>query len=424
MQNNTAKKLMQIPADHLIVGIDPHKRMHAVVIMTQQAVVCGKFRVNNSLKGFEELVERAQAAAIKAGCQGVIFAIEAGGHYWRNLGYYLHERGFEFRLVNPFTLKRQREGEDLNQRKNDYRDATVAAELLRIGKFTETRLVEGDYAKLRSLHQAYQRMKREYTRNVNLCRALLDGIFPEFCRVFRDPFGLTATAVLVSCADPAAVASLSLDEFIGLVRRAYVGRRLLVGKLVELHRLSSLTIGVKAGAEGVCVELQMLAGRQQLLREQIGELKRRIVELIQTFEEFSYVGSITGLGALTVAGLVAEIGPIEWYGNARDLVKLAGVNPTQAESADKARKRTPMSKKGRPMLRLCLWEAALGLLRCNEEFGLLAKRLEHRGERGRSLCRGQVLGAAMNKLLRLYFALASKKRVYEPAGAREVTRAA
>ncbi len=424
MKDNTARRLAQIPADHLMVGIDPHKRVHAVTVMTQQAVICCKFKVDNSLGGFERLVERVQAEAIRVGAPGVVFAVEAGGHYWRNLSYYLYERGFEVHLVNPFTLKRQREGDDLNRRKNDYRDATAAAELLRTGKFTDTRLVEGDYAKLRALHQAYQRMKREYTRNVNLCRALLDGIFPEFCRVFRNPCGLTATAVLVSCPDPGAIARLSVDQFIGLVRQAYVGRRLCVRKLEQLYELASSTIGVKAGADGVGIELQMLVRRQQVLGEQIEELERQIVELIKSFEEFRYVGSIAGLGVLTVAGLVAEIGPIEWYGNAKDLVKLAGVNPIQAESAGKARKWTPMSKKGRPVLRLCLWQGALGLLRCNKEFQLLAERLENRGGRGRSLHRGQVLGAAMNKLLRLYFALVSKKQMYDSVRAREVSVAA
>ncbi len=143
MQNNIARKLAQIPADHLIVGVDPHKRMHAITVMTQQAVICTKVKIRNSLHGFEHLMEIVQSETTKVGALGVIFAIEAGGHYWRNLSYYLHERGIEFRLINPFTLKRQREGEDLTRRKNDYRDATAAAELLRTGKFAETRLLEG-----------------------------------------------------------------------------------------------------------------------------------------------------------------------------------------------------------------------------------------------------------------------------------------
>ncbi len=47
-------------------------------------------------------------------------------------------------LFNQFALKRRREGEDLNRRKNDYRDSEVAAQLLCTGEFTEIRLPQGN----------------------------------------------------------------------------------------------------------------------------------------------------------------------------------------------------------------------------------------------------------------------------------------
>jgi hypothetical protein len=71
-------------------------------------------------------------------CRGVIFAIETGGHYWRNIAYCLDERGIPFRFINQFTLKRRREGKDLNRKKNDYRDSEVAAQLLCTGEFVES----------------------------------------------------------------------------------------------------------------------------------------------------------------------------------------------------------------------------------------------------------------------------------------------
>ena len=49
-------------------------------------------------------------------------------------------RGIPFRFINQFTLKRRREGKDLNRRKNDYRDSEVAAQLLCTGEFTESQV--------------------------------------------------------------------------------------------------------------------------------------------------------------------------------------------------------------------------------------------------------------------------------------------
>src|SRR3990172_172709 len=119
MQSNTARKLAQIAPEDLIVGVDPHKHTHAIVIMTPQARILGKFKIKNNRSAYEQLLEAVKTAVTKAGASGAIFAIEAGGHYWRNLSYYLQEEGKPFRLINPFTLKRRREGDDLNRRKTD-----------------------------------------------------------------------------------------------------------------------------------------------------------------------------------------------------------------------------------------------------------------------------------------------------------------
>lgn len=415
MQNSTARKLAQIPSNHLIVGIDPHKRRHAVAIMTAQATICTKFKIDNSRQGFEHLIRRVHAETAKSGSSGALFSIEAGAHYWRNLAYYLEEHQFFFRLVSPLTLKRQREGQDLTRQKNDFRDATMAAELMRTGKFTETHLLEGAYAELRALNQAYRRLRREYTRSTNILRGLLDGLFPEFCQVFKEPCGQSAMTVLLTCPIPSVIASMSEDDFIRLLRPARIGMRLAIKKLRELHQVAASSSGIKAGMHAVTLEIQQRVAQQLLLGSQLAELERNMLDLFAQFPERACLMSVTGLGELTAIGLVAEIGPLEYYRDSKTLVKLAGVNPIQNESADKGKKYTPISKKGRSGLRNCLWQGALSLLRSNEEFKAWAKELADRAPHKNPLHRREVLGAAMNKLLRLYFALVSKGQYYRPS---------
>ena len=61
MNNIAARKLKQIPAGYLRVGVDPHKKKHAVVAMTEDLVVHGKFKFANSRRGYEEALEWARA---------------------------------------------------------------------------------------------------------------------------------------------------------------------------------------------------------------------------------------------------------------------------------------------------------------------------------------------------------------------------
>jgi len=254
MKNSAARKLKQVPAGYLRVGVDPHKKRHAAVAMTEDLMVKIKFKFANSRSGFEEALERAQREMVTSGSRGVIFAIETASHYWRNFAYFLDENGIPFRLINQFTLKRRREGKDINRRKTDYRDAEVAAQLLGSGEFTETRLPQGVYAELRATYNAYRRLVKERTRITNLVKGLLDGLFPEFPQVFKDPCGQTALSVLSTCPVPKVIAEMTEEKFVNTIRARHQGRPMRK-KLLALHYAARSSIGIDAGAQSVSSEI-------------------------------------------------------------------------------------------------------------------------------------------------------------------------
>jgi transposase len=161
MQNTAARKRKQVPEGYLVVGVDPHKKKHAVVAITQDFTTQAKFKLDNTREGLEMMLDRAKLEMVKSGCRGVIFAIETGGHYWRNIAYFLDEQGIPFRFINQYTLKRRREGKDLNHRKNDYRDSEVAAQLLCTGEFVESVIPRGVYAELRTPISGWSRKEPE-----------------------------------------------------------------------------------------------------------------------------------------------------------------------------------------------------------------------------------------------------------------------
>ena len=242
MKNALAKKISQVPKEYLVVGIDPHKKTHTAAAITQDFNVVTRFKFDNSRAGLESMLERAREAMAKSNCRGVIFAIETGGHYWRNIAYFLDERGIPSRFINTFTLKRRREGKDLNRRKNDYRDSEVAAQLLCTGEFTDSKLLQGVYAELRATHNAYSRLVRERTRISNLTRGLLDGLFPEFTQVFKNPCGVTALSILSTCAIPGMIAGMTEEEFIVRIKATH-RPQLRADKLRAIHRIARTQSG-------------------------------------------------------------------------------------------------------------------------------------------------------------------------------------
>jgi len=412
LKNSAARKLRQVPAGYLLVGVDPHKKKHAAFAMTQDLVGRGRLKFANSRQGFDEVVGWAKQLMVKADCRGVFFAIEVGGHYWRNLSYFLDENGVPFRLINIFTLKRRREGKEINKRKNDFRDAEVAAELLTSGEFTETRLPQGVYADLRATHNAYRRLVKDRTRIINLLKGLLDGLFPEFANVFKDPCCKTALMVLATCPVPTAIALETEQAFVDRLKATYPEQHPKACKLRALHFAARTSIGIRPGANSVSMEISLLVDKYRLIGRQVDELIERLTMLVDAAEESEYLLSVPGLNYVSVAGLLAELGSFRAYHNSKQLIKMAGTNPTESESGGKRSSRTPMSRKGRTVLRYCAWVAVVPLLRHNPDFSAWAKRLRDRPAHDNPLGGRQILGAGVNKLLRLAFSLVTKRTYY------------
>jgi hypothetical protein len=71
MQNTAARKLKQVPEGYLIVGIDPYKKKHAAVAITQDFTARDRFKLDNTREGLEFVVRRVRMEMVKADCRGV-----------------------------------------------------------------------------------------------------------------------------------------------------------------------------------------------------------------------------------------------------------------------------------------------------------------------------------------------------------------
>jgi transposase len=122
--------------------------------------------------------------------------MEPTNYYWKLLASDLEQRQVAYRLVNSYTVKKHREGDQLDRSKDDARDAFTIADLLRTGKYTETRLLHDGYAELRQQVVLYHRLKGDLRRQKGLINNTAGQLFPELGRVFKDVTGDSALAML------------------------------------------------------------------------------------------------------------------------------------------------------------------------------------------------------------------------------------
>jgi transposase len=397
MSKYTTKYLSQLPPGTLFAGIDLSLDELVVVVLDATRQRLDRFRTRNQADGYAYLRQRLQRTVEKQGAPGVFIGMEPTNYYWKQVGYDLERHGIPFRLVNALTVKRHREGDQLDRSKDDWRDAFTIADLLRDGKFTETRLPQGVYAELQTGYTAYQRLRRDRGRQVTLLVNTVRQLFPEFEQVFKDVNGATAGAVISAGLLPHVIGTHSQDLFLASVRSHFTGQRLSASQVRRLYALASQSCGCTEATTALRLLAQQHVEAIRLLDRQAEQLLQSLLTLFQRLPEAPYLLSIQGLGARSALGLVAHTGDLTQYHCGGAMIKLAGTQPTPNTSGRKTYSATPFSHQGRSGLRTVVYFITLRLITQNDALAYHYQRLTTRTQH--PLPKMQAIGACMNKFL-------------------------
>jgi transposase len=413
MTRTIAKKLADVKPGTLFVGVDLGLERNVAIVITERAQRLAKIRFPHDQDGYAYYRRRLERLQKRHQAPAVLVGMEPTHYFWKLLATNLEQHQVPYRLVNAYTVKKHREGDQLDRSKDDVRDAYTIADLLRTGKYTETQLLHGRYAELRHYSALYEQLRREVGRHKNLLHNAVGQLFPEVRWEFKNLTGLAALAMLRHHAAASVIRQLSEEAFIAAVRADFEGKRLCAAKLRRAHALAATSVGLQDGIQA----LQLMA-RQQIealavFQRQWDDAGQAMIDTFLALPESRYLLSVHGLGLVTAAIILAEIGDPSRYRNGRQLVKLAGTQPVTNTSGRKSRSRTPMSHKGRPRLRSALFFAVMRLVQVDDAFAREYLRLQQREKN--PLTKMQALGALMNRLLRILWALMRHQTFYNPA---------
>jgi len=376
------------------LGIDVGKFSHSLCLLAEAGQESKIWQATNDRIGFEKLQERLLKEEIP--WSDLTIGMEATGHYFLNLYGFLLELGIkaeQIALLNPLQVKSFR-NTNLRGAKSDNVDAERIAVLLRFGGYKRCNVSVNEMMNLREL----SRLRADLTASGgNLKRkliAVLDRIFPEFAKIFKNQFGVTALTLLQDYSTPEELARLSLKE-LRLAIKKLSKRGLSPAKIKRLHEASKNSIGISFGQEAFKIELQIILQQLAHLEEQIDFLKDQIEMIVKKLH--SPIFTIPGIGPTTGATILSEIGDINNFPSAEKLVAFAGLDPKLKESGT-YQGRTPISKRGSKYLRAALWYAAMVACRVEPTF---KKQYQARREKGKS--HRYAVTSAANKLTKVVY---------------------
>ncbi len=171
------------------------------------------------------------------------------------------------------------------------------------------------------------------------------------------------------------------------------------------------SIGLIEGLDMARHELNMLLGQYDLLHEQLEMLMTAIERLVEQIPGAQQMMSVPGVGLVTVAGFIAEIGDISSYNHPRQIQKLAGLN-LKENSSGTHKGKTQISKRGRPRLRALLFRCAIPLIAKNAEFQALHRYYTERPQNALKPVQSVIVLCC--KLIRVLFVLGKRNMQYDP----------
>jgi transposase len=382
------------------VGIDIAKRKHVVFTLDSEGEPVGKaLRVSNDREGFDALLAHLHTLPSK-----VIVGLEVTGHYWLALYSVLTEAAHEVVVLNPLQVQAYRKS-GIRKRKNDRYDAFWIADYIRISRRLQSSVVvQADLVQLREL----TRFRASLSQQIGDCKrriiGILDRVFPEYETLFSSVFIQTSRQLLTEALTPAEFADFDLSELSHLLHQSSRGRHGRA-KAEEIQALAAQSVGVGFLGAALRVQLTCLLQQLTLLEQQVDELDLQIEAAMDRLPQ--YITTIPGVGPVTGATILAEIGDVQRFAAPEKLVAFAGIDPVVYQTGQFEASNTRMSKRGSPYLRHALWQAAFAASRFDPQLHDYYQRKRAEGK-----AHGTILGAICRKLLHRIYIILKEERPY------------
>lgn len=406
MKKIKPKHINAVNEKNLTATIDGGKDTHSGYYRCPDGTEGKSLPFWNNGRGFQEFWERISLAARSHSLEEIIVGFESTGPYIEPLAQFLRSKpGVRLVQVNPMHTKRLKELSGNSPLKTDRKDPKVIADIIELGHALTVVIPEGPAADLRRLTQARERTIASRTRLFNQLQSLLVISFPEFLQVMTDVKTASAQHLLRHYPTAQDIVSLGEPALAALLRKVSRGR-LGGDRARALFEAASESVGVREGRSSMLLEIR-------LMLETIASYDRFIdgleAEMLRHLEQIPYsraILSLKGIGPVTAAGLIGEVGDFTKFGTISEVMKLAGLDLYEVSSG-KHRGKLRISKRGRPLMRKLLYLAALSTVRKGG-----AMHEWYQRALGRGMKKTKALVAVSRKLLGIIFALVRNHSVY------------
>lgn len=335
--------------------------------------------------------------------------MEATGRYHEPVASALHEYGIFVSILNPLYIKQSGAG-SIRKVKTDKADA------MKIAKYGLDNWVElREYTPMETVRQQLKLCSRQYNLYMktivalqNNLISLTDKTFPGVNELFSSPERADGHQKWVDF-----VMTFWHCDCVNLVGvKAFTERYQKWCKRKGYNFSEDKALDLYAGSCGhfttlpknANTKLLITTAAQQLLaaKTTLVAMRTEMLRLAGQLPEYDTVRAMYGVGKITAAQLMAEIGDVRRFPRRSALVGFAGVDPAVNQSGKHEAHSSPTTKRGSPHLRKTLYQVVCTYLKKSPADEPVYQFLDKKRAEGKPYF--VYMTAAQNKFLRIYYA--------------------
>ena len=357
------EKIKRITPDTLICGIDIGKTKCCARFCDFRGMEVYHKVWFDKTENLDIIGCNITAAMYEENKTDVIIAFEPTGHYWLNIDKYFKDCGQETVLMPTYTVKQSKEQYDQNPTKSDPKDALLIARLTSEGKYVKPIEREELYQDIYSGYHIYDDMQKEINKIKNKIHVWNDKYFPEIEKVYK----ITSESIKPIYERellPNEIKNMTLEAFTEIMtKNNRYSKKSNIQKLKELCKKSNGINPDKFTKQ----EIKRLYERYQELLKECEEIEKELIELASQIDYVEKAVEITGIGYISIIGIIAETGNLKNYEHAKQVLKMSGLSLKESSSGQKKGKKH-ISKRGRAKLRRNLKQIGIVLVGKNSFF--------------------------------------------------------
>ena len=335
--------------------------------------------------------------------------MEATGRYHEPIAAALHESGIYVCVLNPILIH-QSGGGSVRKVKSDKKDALKIA---KYGLDNWDKLRE--YTPMETIRQQLKLFSRQYNLYMktvvalqNNLISLTDKTFPGVNELFTSPERADGhqkwVDFVMSFWHCECICRMSEKAFTERYEKwcKRKGYHFSAEKAANLYAASCGHFTTLPKSDNTKLLITSAAAELTAASEILATIRAEVIRLAKQLPEYETVMAMYGVGDITGAQLMAEIGDVRRFPNRSSLTAFAGIDPEVNQSGKQESKSNATTKRGSPHLRKTLYQIICTYLKLSPADEPVYQFLDKKRAEGKPYF--VYMTAASNKFLRIYYA--------------------